>query len=116
MRETAPNPHPSPTHTLQPPWACAPGSVALGDSVPAGSCVALAQLTLPLSTISFCRLVEVITRSRMAYKPRHVALGTAPPWIAVEPAPVPGPGPLTFIRSVQELRILRNNGRTEWQV
>lgn len=25
-----------------------------------------AQLTLPLSTISFCRLVDVVTRSRMA--------------------------------------------------
>lgn len=60
-------------------------------------------LTLPLSTISFCRLVEVITRSRMACQDQHVTLQVVPA------QSLPGghpPTALTFMRSVQELRIL----------
>lgn len=73
-----------------------------------------AQLTLPLSTISFCRLVDVITRRRMACQDQvpHVILRvtvTQPSWGHSRP--------LTFISSVQELRILGRSGgerRERW--
>lgn len=95
---------------LQEPVSCCPSCVACpARGAPHGTArgaitSAAAQLTLPLSTISFCRLVDVVTRNRMACQGQdsfslRVALpGTQPPggpsWL------------LTFIRSVQELRIL----------
>lgn len=68
------------------------------------------QLTLPLSTISFCRLVDVITRSRMACQDQDECDFQGGP--GTKPARSHSPTALTFIRSVQELRIL-GRGREE---
>ena len=55
-----------------------------------------AQLTLPLSTISFCRLVDAVTRSRMACQdpdvchPRGPGQAQGPPWVPAGHSPSSG--------------------------
>ena len=58
-----------------------------------------ARLTLPLSTISFCRLVDVVTRSRMACQDQD----TSHPWAALpgtEPSQ-PGSQPATHLHQIR---------------
>ena len=76
------------------------------------------HLTLPLSTISFCRLVDVVTRSRMACQDQD----TSHLWVALpgtEPAQ-PGSQPATHLHQVcagvEDPGRSRRNGEQEKRV